>query len=387
MEENVKESFREALKGRDPTKLRTLFQKHTVHPETINRLLQLLSDGNIKDFDNPEGDFQKNFLPCLQIFLENKADVNALVIDGKSWVARMRYKRTIKYLLNQQLTSADSILASIDGVSYPFLHYNIFRHWLDGPSLLSKSDLQRNINKPCTNGKTPLHLVFSGPAGQYSLADCFMFLITNGANPWIKDNNGKTPLDLMEEYNKDPKVNSDIAAQCIGAFWGLLQEKSQFSALIEASHPAVADISLVVADSAENRTFQTNRALLAAHSKKFSAMFRAGMKESNASAIQLRTDSSSVGAFSKILDFFTRGVFETWLYTEEDYLAMLPLADEYLCEDLNRTTTSEDSGWRNGISSDLSCGCKRLSLAGTEGGLYQPHIIKLLPILFYARIS
>lgn len=66
------------------------------------------------------------------------------------------------------------------------------------------------INQPCKNGLTVLHhcaLSFEGILPD-TRKDMIYLLLSYGANPLLKDNNEKTPLDLeKEEFEKVGKIN------------------------------------------------------------------------------------------------------------------------------------------------------------------------------------
>ncbi|MGL5029056.1 MAG: ankyrin repeat domain-containing protein [Wolbachia pipientis] len=57
-----------------------------------------------------------------------------------------------------------------------------------------------SINEIDTNGLTPLH--YTAGVDGYFKESTARFLINRGANTQVKDNNGKTPLDLARETGR-----------------------------------------------------------------------------------------------------------------------------------------------------------------------------------------
>eukprot|EP01114_Cavostelium_apophysatum_P015445 TRINITY_DN4202_c0_g1_i2.p1 TRINITY_DN4202_c0_g1~~TRINITY_DN4202_c0_g1_i2.p1 ORF type:complete len:322 (-),score=97.52 TRINITY_DN4202_c0_g1_i2:20-985(-) len=215
-----------------------------------------------------------------------------------------------------------------------------------------KVDVASNINRTrACDGRTPLHLlckfaeVANGPA---DFAAKFAFLVQHGAKPWLEDNDGSTPYDLLiNKPNAPVEVAQNVIAlvdQLSRMTWSLLRENAKRTKLIEESYPQASNISLVVKEEGGDKTttFLTNRFILATHSEKFRAEFQSTMKEGQASTIHITTDRTD--AFSALIKYFHLGVVNDFM-SNEQAIHLLQLADEYLCEDLKNTLENNFALW------------------------------------------
>eukprot|EP01114_Cavostelium_apophysatum_P009652 TRINITY_DN22879_c0_g1_i1.p1 TRINITY_DN22879_c0_g1~~TRINITY_DN22879_c0_g1_i1.p1 ORF type:complete len:295 (+),score=41.17 TRINITY_DN22879_c0_g1_i1:3-887(+) len=288
-----------------------------------------LSDMDISDHNDPNGIYHTKFFPALSVFLKNGGDMNKLVTYTVDWtaqfprtntfVAKIAKKETLSHLLSLGLVQLDA--ACTDSPAHLPIHEFANLLFLEHMIAILNYD-PSYINRQRADGKTPLHLVLSA-SGYYGCVEkisCFQYLLRQGANLWLKDAVGKSPL----EYISGSPHGQILIDKCIGDLWGLLQEKSKTKELV--ARGSYDDILLVVTDNGTTKTFASNRLLLAAHSDKFRAMFRTGMKESRERTIELK---ANISQFSALMEYFESGTLAANI-TLEGAIELYHIADEYL---------------------------------------------------------
>lgn len=130
-------------------------------------------------------------LKTVKLLAENGGEINVQALDGVTPLNFTAYPEVIGYLLSK---GADPNLADNKG-NYPI--HGLLRETQPIKMLLDRG---AKINAQNNEGSTILHNVVKAISVKESIfINNAKFLIENGADPYLKDKSGKTPLDYIED--------------------------------------------------------------------------------------------------------------------------------------------------------------------------------------------